>query len=138
MRPANKEGPGLASPDLRERIATTTFQNHSSASDQAQGDLLAYAEAMAANARDSGAAAALRNGQGDPDTELTRQELNDLIASGESFTTDDLSHRAGRGVIGALILQASTHGRIVSVGRTRSKRVQAHGRKIDIWVGVPR
>ena len=136
MRPANKEGLGLADPDLPKRIATTTFQI-AGGEDTAQGDLLAYAEAMAANARGSGAAAALRNGQDDPDTELTRQELNDLIASGESFTTDDLSHPAGRGIIGALILQASTRGRIVSVGRTRSKRVQAHGRKIDIWRGVP-
>ena len=136
VTPRNGERPGTSVPGLPDRIATTTLQDQRTAPDQ--GDILAYAAQIATSARDSGSRAALQNANADPDTERVRQELDDLITSGEQFSTDDLSHPAGRGVMGALILQASNAGRIVSVGRIRSKRIQAHGRWIDVWVGMQR
>ena len=105
--------------------------------DTAQLDLESYQAELATTARDSSVRAALQNANADPDTELARQALEDRIASGLPFTTDSLPHPAGRGVMGALIQQAIKRGRIESVGRTRSKRLQAHGRHIDIWRAKP-
>ena len=133
MRSPNERGPGRT-PTLEDASHHAASSGHHPTTDQGQATLDAYAEHLAANARNTGVARSLE--VHDPDTEIARAELEYLIASGEPFSTDELPHPERRGVMGALVLRAVKAGRIESIGRTRSKRLQAHGRWIEVWRGV--
>ena len=72
--------------------------------------------------------------------------LEDLAASGQPFTADDLIFRAGlpnaqavnrNNAVGSLFLHASKTGMIVETGRrVPSARRGNHGRRLTEWIGA--
>ena len=73
------------------------------------------------------------------------EALDVLIASGAEFTSDDLELTFGiphpekgeANHVGSLIASYRARGRIVEVGRRRSTRPSANGRKIAVWQAAP-
>jgi hypothetical protein len=129
----NKEGPGLASPDLRKRIATTTFQNQiiSGGKDTAQASLEDYRQELAERARATGMQAAES-----PDLAWCRQ-VSDWIYDlppGFHFTADDIRRDQGSSkASGPVIGNAARRRVIVHVGWVKSTAVSRHGADIKQW-----
>ncbi len=77
-----------------------------------------------------------------------RQAIEVLIESGEEFTSDDVfgdrfgieqpSSRAEKNHVGSIFAHLSLSGRVREVRRIRSTRPEANGRKIIVWIGVPK
>lgn len=70
--------------------------------------------------------------------------LDDLIAEGKPFTSEDLRERTGEPlatgptIFGALIRNAMQRGAIEQAGWDLSRRPQAHRRPVRVWKAVCR
>jgi len=69
------------------------------------------------------------------------QAIEQMMREGVEFTSDDIEERFGiphptkgeANHVGSLIASYRVRGRIVEVGRRRSHRPSANGRKIAVW-----
>lgn len=94
-------------------------------------------------ARDAGMAAAAAAA---PDwTELAKQAVRFLAATGTDFTIDDVIERAGlpndsksnaNNAVGALMSGAAKRRIIERVGYTRTSRRLGHARSVAVWRGI--
>lgn len=109
-----------------------------SALDQ-QLSLDGYSEALARRARDHGTDGALWASS--EWAQAAQLVLEDLIASGQSFTSEDIRLVVGPppspSALGALLLRASKAGRIECVGFEQSKRPSRHAGMLRRWRGSP-
>ena len=126
MRPANKEGPGLADPDLPKRIATTTFQNQiiAGGEDTAQASLEEYRQTLAERARDTGTSFAMAN-----DAEFVELVLDWLydLAPGVSVSADDVRREFGSSsAMGSIFRTAGRRGVLQKVEVKESTAVSRH------------
>lgn len=80
-----------------------------------------------------------------PDTARVLQTVIRLAVAGQTFSSDDVHAELERtgvvvngNAIGGGIREALVCGLVVQVGETRSKRPEAHGRRVDLlkWKGL--
>ena len=74
-----------------------------------------------------------------------RQAIAQLCREGQPFTSDEVFERFGieqpetraeKNHVGSIIAHAARIGQIREVGRRRSTRAAANGRKVIVWVGA--
>lgn len=104
-------------------------------------DTQAELELWSSLARDHGAQRTLADPESREWQDAATRALEELAASGESFTASDLRRVVGdppnSACVGAVFLRASRARLIHCIGVQASSRIQRHAGLERIWEGVP-
>lgn len=131
MSRRHEEAPGSSLPGLPNRIATTTFRDQRTASDQEQDDLFTWARSMASAARNAGEDRAKVS---DPDYCRDLEEWIYNLPAGYEFDANTIRSMFGASnAAGAVVGSAARKRLIEHVGWTKSRAITRHGADIKIW-----